>query len=301
MKFLLFGYGSIGRRRAAILRDLGHQVVTVDPYAPDADFASALSFGPGFEVRRPALRYEADQYDGVLDCTPPSARPCLRFRHPVMFIEKPPGRAAFDLPEDALVQFGFQYLYDPTLLRFADALADAVPVRLATFGGYDLRLWFPDADYRNLPAARLPDGGAVNASLPHSLAVADFLVGPLPPVPSYSRVGHVSGLSVPVEDYALVVLDARVPVVAEVDFLRAEPAFRVSVLTARGGELRWQYARDQSHTDAVYRRQMEAFVALAGDPCPANVGPAGIRRARRVQAVLDALDPRAGMRVEVSC
>jgi len=31
MRFLLFGYGSIGRRRARILRDLGHEVVAVDP------------------------------------------------------------------------------------------------------------------------------------------------------------------------------------------------------------------------------------------------------------------------------
>ena len=59
-KFMVIGYGSIGQRHASILREMGHEVVTVDPHNPEADLKSVG------DTRRPC--------DGVLICTPANIR-----------------------------------------------------------------------------------------------------------------------------------------------------------------------------------------------------------------------------------
>jgi len=45
-KFLVIGYGSIGKRHSSILRELGHTIVSVDPHPlAGADYSYAYSAG----------------------------------------------------------------------------------------------------------------------------------------------------------------------------------------------------------------------------------------------------------------
>jgi len=81
MKFLCVGYGSIGKRHSSILRGMGHEVVTVDPYH------SAKANYRYLE----AVQSKAKDFAGVLDCTPIDVRAGWKFQARCRFIEKPLG------------------------------------------------------------------------------------------------------------------------------------------------------------------------------------------------------------------
>lgn len=258
MRFLLFGYGSIGKRHAALLREMGHEVVTVDP-----DPAAGASYHKGSEIE------SLSAYAGFLDCTPVDVRRMLEILgHPLdrtpAFIEKPltgwqeENRRGLPLGLwQRPIQVGFCYRWLSSLQTFVESLGAVRIYSLSIIGGQHLDEWHPDADYRMRYHGTPGRGGVLLDSLPHSLFIARWILGNVKLVGSVS--GKFSGLDIRTEDTAAVLLQAPTgqPCQILVDYLRQPRASYVEAVTS-SGVLRWDF--DPEEAPRMYQRQMEVFV-----------------------------------------
>lgn len=262
MKFLLLGWGSAGRRHESILRDLGHDVTTVDP-APgaEADYRKAqLPYVPYASGSRDEDTVVVTKlnFDGVLDCTPPDVRAGWNVPARMRFIEKPLGDPP-DWAADEMVMLGFCYRHLPSLEMFVAELADVRVFSLLLVSGQHLPDWHDD-DYRLHYHGMPRRGGVVLDSFPHSLFVARWILSDVCYVGSVNA--KLSGLDIRTEDTAAVLLEALTgqPVYILADYLRKPRAFYVEAVTSDSVR-RWKFDPDEA--DAMYRRQMEAFVEVA--------------------------------------
>ena len=266
-RFLVVGYGSIGKRHAGILRDLGHDVLSLD-IDPDsgADYAKAT------DVK--------GELDGILLCTPPDVRwltllPAAR----CYFVEKPLGdfKPAADVPL-AHYQVGFCYAFNPSLAKFVRLVRALDIYSLSIVGGQHLQGWHA-TDYRT----RRWFGVDVD-SLPHSLFIARWILGPLGLIGSVSS--KMSDLEIDVDDITAVLLRSKTgaPCYLSVDYLRKPRQFWIEAVTS-GGTFRWDF--DPAEIDEMYMRQMLSFVDLCngGEPLAYTSLPVGYE----VQGVLDGI------------
>jgi len=255
MRFLLLGYGSIGTKHAGILRDMGHEVVTVDPdSARGADYQS--------------LPQDTTVYDGVLDCTPSDVREVWKFGSQndiALFVEKPIGNIphSFGTNKDFVwmvpqceIQVGFCYHYLPSLAQFVNTIKQEPLSHLLIIGGMHLQAWH-EQDYRTRKY-----WGVATDSLPHSLYVARWILGDMRLLGSYT--GRFSDLEIENEDVAGCLLLSRsgVPCYCEVDYLREPRLFRIEVVTSSGTWHEWKF--DPAEAPVMYQQQMEAWVRRCG-------------------------------------
>jgi predicted dehydrogenase len=264
MQFLIVGYGCAGKRHAAILRDMGHEIVSVDPDpAAGADFQ--LHSGAYLEHDLTWM-----DYDGILDCTPPAVR-AWDIPADCRFVEKPLGRLPFKVKQfetelgkwfglslptphrmESPTMMGFNYHYAPGLSDFVNEVRKHAVYSVSIVGGQPLQDWHAE-DYR---AVRQRYRGVVTDSLPHSLYVARWLLGELELVGSV--VGKLSELELGEDDVAAALLRSEngVPCYLLTDYLRAPRAFWVEAVTS-GGWMRWEFAPRGARE--MYVRQMEVF------------------------------------------
>ena len=270
MKFLLLGYGSIGTKHAGILRDMGHEVVTVDP---------DLERGADYQSIKDGI--DTLGCNGVLDCTPSDIREGWKAIAVYRFIEKPLGKILGDIPSSAPYEYvmtdsgqtirisriakgvmmGFCYHYLPSLANFVNTLKSQPLAHLLIVGGQNLQDWHAQ-DYRT----RRYDG-VVTDSLPHSLYIARWILGNYQLVGSFT--GRFSDLEIETEDTAgcLLLSDKNTPCYIEVDYLRAPRLFYIEAITSQGTRHHWEF--DPAEAPEMYRLQMDAWVRLcAGE----NVG-----------------------------
>lgn len=260
MNFLLFGYGSIGKKHTAILRNLGHTVITVDPDpTARANYQSWNNRGMAAHLVSSGkhLTVTEDAFDGVLDCTPVNVRCGHRANTGrALFCEKPLG----DVPSPYYkpVQVGFCYHYAPGLSDFVKFVQESTIYSLAIIGGQ----WLPDwsaTDYRQRYHGIPGQGGVILDSLPHSLYIARWILGELNLVGSVT--GKLSDLEIETEDTAAVLLESEngTPCYLLADYLRQPRAFWIEAVCSDGWR-RWEfYAKDAQW---MYERQMQNLVAL---------------------------------------
>lgn len=252
MRFLLLGYGSIGSKHAHILREMGHEVVTVDPDpARGADYQSL------------PVSLTLPRLDGVLDCTPPDKRPCWSLPFQYRFVEKPlgiiPGGCV--VPNntwESFVQLGFCYHYLPSLAQFVNIIKQEPLAHLLIVGGQNLQAWHKQ-DYRTRKY-----WGVATDSLPHSLYIARWILSDYDLLGSFT--GRFSDFKIETEDTTGVLLLSKdnVPCYCEVDYLREPRLFFIEVITNTGKRHYWEF--DPAEAPLMYQRQMEAWVRLcAGD------------------------------------
>lgn len=298
MRFLLFGYGSIGKRHAGILRDMGHEVASVDPDPrAEAEHLVLESFPLDGQIA----------FEGVLDCTPPDVRAgvdcVLIWQYGMapdgLFVEKPLGDVlgATPLlhPTMPLAMMGFCYRWLPSLETFVESLASHRIYSLALVAGAYLPDWHPGVDYRTRYHGTPGRGGVVLDSLSHSAFIARWILGELEVV---GRVtGRFSGLDIRTEDTAAVLLRARdtgQPCFILVDYLRKPCASTIEAVTSDGVK-RWEFNPDEA--GVMYQRQMEAFREVcAGER---QYGYPTLADGIAVQQILDAVregDERGGPR-----
>lgn len=270
MNFLLLGYGSIGQRHTAILRNLGHRVMTVDP-----------DEGQGADWKSYSVESEM-AWDGLLDCTPPDVRAVWGApgRYRAYFIEKPLNTTVqmTAMP----VQMGFSYRWHSRLEEFVNILHQHQIQSMHIVGGQYLQGWH-SVDYRTRQYH-----GVVIDSLPHSIYIARWILGELELVGA--QVSKVSDLEVNVPDVAAVILRGpeNQPAILYADYLRNPRSFYIEAQTNQG-LYRWEFAPKEA--DAMYQRQMEQFVRVCqGDK---QSGYPNLADGIAVQRILDGITLRS--------
>jgi predicted dehydrogenase len=271
MNFLLLGLGSIGKRHAAILRGLGHSVTTVDT-DPEAGADYQRWGSPG--VARLV-------YKGLLDCTPPDVRVSKSYAAPIVrFVEKPLGNITrFPIYKEPIMM-GFCYHWDEFLREFVQIVKGAQIHRLEIRGGQYLQDWHAE-DYREVKHRYR---GVITDSLSHSIYVARWILGRLE-LDGYTY-GNTGQFDIEPEDHAAVLLtgpnDETVYLYA--DYLLRPRRFSIDAY-AIGRHYHWEFAT--KHIDAMYERQMQAFVDLCAGKL--KDGYPNLEDGIAVQRILDAI------------
>jgi predicted dehydrogenase len=252
MKFLIVGFGSIGRRHFRNLISLGERDILVyhthKSTLPDDELS-------GFLVEndlQAALAYEPDAVIISnptalhLDVAIPAAQCGCH-----LLIEKPISHslARLDELEQAIYQnhcrvlIGYQFRFHPGLQqvkRLLDEGAIGKPVSARAHWGEYLPDWHPWEDFKQGYAARPDLGGGVVLTLSHSLDYLHWLMGEVETLSAFtSRVG----LNLPVEDTAEIALKYTSGALGSIhlDYLQRPPSHRLEIIGTLGS-IRWDNA-----------------------------------------------------------
>ena len=268
---VVVGYGSIGRRHARLLRELGCEVAVVS--------RRAIDHAPRFATLTEALAALSADY--VVIATETSAHaPAvdeLLANHYAgkLLIEKPLGvmsEAVFRAPFK-LAAVGYNLRFHPAIIALAEALAGKKLISMQAYCGQYLPDWRPGTDYRQSYSADPARGGGVLRDVSHELDYLLWLGG------AWRRVagagGHLSSLEIASDDcWALLLELERCPAVSlQLNYLDRPGRRQVIVNTAdhtySADLMRGTLSRDgQEQTFALeadhsYRAQHRAI--LAGD------------------------------------
>lgn len=252
MKFLIAGYGSIGRRHLRNLRELGEQDIVL--------YRSRRSTLPEDEIAGLPVETDLDaalahKPDAVIISNPTAlhlqvAIPAAE-RGCAILMEKPIAHDLSQVDEfrravkrgGAVVLVGFQLRFHPTLQRAATLLAEGaigkVTSACAHWGEY-LPNWHPWEDFRQGYAARPDLGGGVILTLCHPFDYLRWLLG------EYQvewAAGGSLGLGLPVEDSVDMGLrfESGAAGTLHLDYLQ-QPAAHTLEIIGTGGTLRWNNA-----------------------------------------------------------
>jgi predicted dehydrogenase len=267
-KALVIGYGSIGRRHARILDELGCDVAVVSRRACDnvTHFASVTSAIAEF---RPDYVVVANETSAHPDTVAQVAAAGFRGR---LLIEKPLG-GAIPRYDFALCAVAYNLRFHPALAELAEALAGQRLLAMQIYCGQYLPDWRPGNDYRKSYSADVARGGGVLRDLSHELDYLLWLGG------AWRRAAAIGGrlgeLEISSDDcWALLLeLDRCRCATVQINYLDRPGRRQILVITSehsfavdfgkaalmRDGEVR-RFAVDR---DDTYRAQHRAM--LEGD------------------------------------
>jgi len=212
MKFLIAGFGSIGRRHFRNLISLGEKDILFlrsnQSNLPDEEIAAY----PVYTDIESAL---AQTPDAVIVSNPSSlhldiAIPAAESGCDIL-IEKPLSNNRKKMPQfvesvrenGSKVLVGFQFRYHPAFIRIRELLADGIIGRIlsvrAQWGEY-LPDWHPWEDYRKSYSAQDSLGGGVILTLCHPFDYLRWLIGEVEGLWAFS--GKLGDLDLHVEDTA---------------------------------------------------------------------------------------------------
>lgn len=308
MRVAVIGQGSIGRRHAAILLELGHEVVVYDPdpaatpplgAEPAASAAECLVDAAASIIASPSSRHAAD------------ARAAIELGVAVL-VEKPLAIDAARAAElDVLAQQRKTMLSVAMNLRehagvvaLTELIAENAVGQVLSAGawcGSWLPGWRAGGDYRDSYSARAELGGGVLLDVAvHELDYLLSLTGRARSVSALAR--RVSALEIDVEDVALIALELESEALAQVSVNYFDRSYtRGCRIVGAEGTLHWSWEDESltrhgasgdstrqmitSDVAPAYRAQLERFLHAveAGGPPPVTAA-----EARHVLAVLDA-------------
>jgi len=254
MKFLIAGFGSIGRRHFRNLLSLGiddivffrsnQSTISDDEIADflvETDLQSALSHKP----------------DAVIIANPTSLHLDVAIQAAKqgchLFIEKPISHSLerVDLLQKALQQGGgkvftaFQFRFHPGLLTIKNLISTPSsvigrPLYVRSHWGEHLPSWHPWEDYRSSYAARSEMGGGVVLTLSHPIDYLRWIFGEV--VELTAKTGNRSDLELECEDFAEVQFTFRNGVTGSlhVDYY-TKPKLHDMVIHCEGGSISWNY------------------------------------------------------------
>jgi predicted dehydrogenase len=267
MKFLIAGFGSIGRRHLRNLQALGerdillyrshHSTLPEDEIAGlpvEMDLQAALAHRPdAVIISNPTALH--------LDVAIPAAEAGC-----AILLEKPIAHSLERVDEfraavkrgGARVLVGFQFRFHPTLRRAAQLLADGAigqPLAARAHWGEYLPNWHPWEDFRQGYAARADLGGGVILTLCHPLDYLRMLLGEVDAL--WAFTAERGGLDLPVEDTAEIGLRFQGGAIASVhlDYLQQPPTHTLEIIGS-AGTLRWNNADGAL---AVYRPAIQKW------------------------------------------
>jgi predicted dehydrogenase len=188
---IVVGYGSIGRRHARVLNELGCDTGVVSRRAVD--------FAPCFATISEALSARTVEYVVVANETSAHGAAVEELVAQgyagKLLIEKPLGEmsaAALSAPFE-LAAVGYNLRFHPVMVALADAVAGQRLLAMQAYCGQWLPDWRPDTDYRKSYSADPARGGGVLRDLSHELDYVLWLGG------SWRRVAGIGGRIGPLE------------------------------------------------------------------------------------------------------
>jgi predicted dehydrogenase len=310
--YLVIGCGSIGRRHAGLLRDLGTRRIIV--HDPDTARMSDLAAAVGAEVATTLDEAYDRGVDAVVVCAPTSHHLALASqalaRDCHVFVEKPLAASTAGVPEflemvahrKRALMVGYNLRFDPLLehlrqLIQSGRIGRVVSARLH-FGSY-LPWRHPWEDYRAGYGARRELGGGVILDAIHELDYAQWVFGL--PQQVFCVSGTLGDLAIDVEDIAEIVFSYPNRVVSiHLDFLQ-RPHERHATIVGTAGQIRldlvartlrlydgdtrqWDDHHDTFSADEVYRAEVQHFIACTGGAEPRL----GVREAVRSLVLAEA-------------
>lgn len=196
MKALVVGYGSIGKRHARVLEELGCAVGVVSQR--DVDHPRV------FNELLPALEKWDPDYLIVANKTSEHFNTLsILASHGfdgMVLVEKPLFDRFTEIPVNSFSSFGVAYnlRFHPMILRLQDFLKDENPLNAIVYVGQYLPQWRPETDYRESYSSKSSEGGGVLRDLSHELDYTNWLLG------GWRRLtangGHFSNLEIHSED-----------------------------------------------------------------------------------------------------
>lgn len=321
----VLGFGSIGRRHARILGDLGCRVRAYDPAADTASTASVES--------APDVDAALDGADAVVIASPTSvhleqATRALEAGCHVL-VEKPLATSTEGVAplleraeqQGRLLAVAMNLRFHPGprgIKHVVEAGAIGSPLFAHfTFGSY-LPDWRPDDDYRRSYSARRELGGGVLLDVIHEVDYCVWLLGAVRAVSA--SVGHVSDLEIDVEDFALLQLAFESGAHASMDLDYVDRSYRRGCrIVGSEGSVAWSWheqhivvygpgreedvRRTPSEVAPSYVEQMETFVGAVRDGASSTEGLRLVSGAEALEvlSVVDAARESAatGRRVEL--
>ena len=200
VRFLIIGCGSMGKRRARVLKRLGfNDILAFDMRSDRLDEIRAKSGVQTFDNLEGALIAEPDV---LMVCVPPHLhvqymREGLRSnKH--LFVEAPTALLEKELDEviglaansDRVVAPSFTYFCHPHHVKVKELVDSEVigkPIALVIHSGLHVADWHPYEDYRQFYASDRDKGGACIDVLVHELHLARWLVGEVSTVTCNAR------------------------------------------------------------------------------------------------------------------
>ena len=278
--FIIIGFGSIGRRHLAVLRQ----------ECPDV---------PVIVVRRDGRPLPDDVHDqaevvGSLDkalamqpqaaviCSPApfhmsQALACVEAKVPVL-VEKPIGIRLADVDDllaaarrvGVVVQVGYCLRFDPSLWAAQQAVAEGRIGRLLAVEaevGQDLRSWRPGTDWQASVSARADLGGGALFELSHEIDYVRWLVGEVNAVTArVISTGLLEGTAV--DDWVDLLLECRGGVAARVHMdMVQQPARRLCRMIGAAGHVEWD---GLEHSARLYERETDRWTTLISIPVERN-------------------------------
>lgn len=252
MKFLIAGFGSIGRRHMNNLRALGENDILLlrshHSTLPDSEITGV----PVETSLEAALTHHPD---AVIIANPTAlhldvAIPCALAGCSIL-MEKPVSNTLERIPDlrEALQQgggqflTGFQFRFHPGLLQVREWLLEnriGQVTSVKSHWGEYLPDWHPWEDFRTSYSARADLGGGVVNTLCHPL---DYLRWMLGEVDSLNAATSNLGLNLPVEDTADILLRFSNGTMANVhlDYLQ-RPGQHTLLIIGTHGSITWENA-----------------------------------------------------------
>jgi predicted dehydrogenase len=252
----VIGQGSIGRRHAGNLRDLGYEVVTYDPLDPGgaASEIEALRDASACVIASPSSEHSRH------------ARMAIEMGVPAL-VEKPLALNAAEAGElEALggdVAVAMNLRFHPGVQRLRDELPSAGRVlRADVWCGSWLPGWRPGTDYRESYSARADLGGGVLLDAIHEIDYLTWLCGPV--VAVQATLARVSELEIDVEDTALLTLQMASGALATVALDYYDRTYhRGARIVGSESTLTWDWT-DPADAAPTYVDELRAF--LEGGP-----------------------------------
>ncbi len=268
MKFLIAGFGSIGRRHMRNLLALGEKDIvlyrTRKSTLDDAELAD-------FPVETSLDAALAHQPDAVIIANPTAlhldvAIPAAQAGCAIL-MEKPVSHSLerLDALDGSKVLVGFQFRFHPGLRKLAELLqSDAIgrPLAVHAHWGEYLPNWHPWEDYRQSYSARADLGGGVVLTLSHPLDYLRWLLGEVGSL--WAFAGHFSDLEVQVDDLAEIGLRFASGAVGglHLNYIQQPPVHRLEIAGSRG-TLAWDNADGAAR---LYRADFGAWETFAPPP-----------------------------------
>src|SRR3990167_10057103 len=229
MRCLIIGYGSIGKRHAQILINLGCEVTLVTSQK-DLSYTCYLSIEEALEKNFFDYVIIANSthqhYDTLIELIQCDYRG-------IVLVEKPLFLTAQQLPEN-----NFSKMLVAYNLRFCDLLNQAKQLireeNLITFSAYVgsyLPLWRKDRDYRNCYSAKKEQGGGVLRDLSHELDYSIWFCGQCLELTALG--GHFSPLEITSDDsYSILMKNTHCPMAnLQMNYLDRHPHRNIIINT----------------------------------------------------------------------
>jgi predicted dehydrogenase len=252
MKYLLAGFGSMGRPHFQNLLALGERDIVIyhtqhstlpddelKGFAVESDLRAALAYQPNAVIVANPTAFH-------LEVAIPAAQCGCH-----LLIEKPLSHSLSRLEELKLaaeqnhcqVLVGYQFRFHPGLQQLKNLLDQGTigqPVSVRAHWGEYLPNWHPWEDFKKGYAARLELGGGVVLTLSHPLDYLRWLLGD---VESLKAFTSNKGLNLPVEDTAEICLRFKNGALGSVhlDYLQQPSSHWLEVIGVQG-TLRWDNA-----------------------------------------------------------